>query len=96
MMMSAEYGMPLTEDAENMPTMAQLSLNFAQGSETHQQSVRSGVFGGYNQSVSSSKNVSFSIEKQQQFGADMSERTGNTVPLNQGLMSNDKLKKLAT
>ena len=32
---SAEYGMPMTEDADNMPTMAQLHLNFGLGESSN-------------------------------------------------------------
>ena len=46
MVESAEYGMPLTEEAGEMPTMAQLSLNF--GGSKANESMRSGVFGGLN------------------------------------------------
>jgi hypothetical protein len=42
--------MPLTEDAQNLPTMAQMQLNFGSQNEDKHQSMRSGVFGGFNQS----------------------------------------------
>ena len=59
---SVDFGLPQTEDAENIPTMAQLSLNFG-GSNANAEvdqhtSMRSGVFGGMNQS-GASENPSF-------------------------------------
>ena len=41
----------MTEDADNMPTMTQIQMNFGGNNYTEaHESVRSGVFGGYNQS----------------------------------------------
>ena len=52
MMDSVDYGMPQTEDAENMPTMMQLKLNFnVNQSNEIQNSMRSGVFGGFQESL---------------------------------------------
>lgn len=56
MVESAEYGMPMTEDANEMPMM-QLSLNF-NGSKANE-SMRSGVFGGMNDSQEEHSNPSF-------------------------------------
>lgn len=60
-MSNSEFGLPLTEDADNLPTMAQLSLNFTGTGDRGgiDNSMRSGVFGGYNQSGVSSGSTSF-------------------------------------
>lgn len=53
MMDSSEYGMPQTEDADNLPTMAQLKLNFNISQSSHaDMSQRSGVFGGFSRNES--------------------------------------------
>ena len=41
---ASEYGVPVTEDADNMPTMAQLSVKF--GADKVSVAKESGVFGG--------------------------------------------------
>ena len=47
---SNEYGMPMTEEAENLPTMAQLHFNISHSSNQGSVSQRSGVFGGLDRS----------------------------------------------
>jgi len=58
-MSNSDFGLPVTEDADNMPTMAQMSMNFGVSGDDKHTSVRSGVFGGYNHSGTSSGHPSF-------------------------------------
>ena len=50
-----DYGLPMTEDAVEMPMV---TLNFNNGSKANE-SVRSGVFGGMNDSREEHSNPSF-------------------------------------
>ena len=83
--------MPVTEDAENMPTMALLQTN------NEQSSMRSGVFGGFTQSIGNDKfeTPSFNVPPQQMsFAGNVNQSSGH---INGGkLKQSEKLKKLQT
>ena len=100
MMDSREYGMPITEDADNLPTMAQLHLNFniSQSNQANE-SQRSGVFGGLNASNADvSQTPSFMPQQMsfQQNTMNVAMSSGYGQGANPQLVSNQNLQRLAT
>ena len=87
----------MTEDAENMPAQMLRFINeSSHKSDYAHLSVRSGVFGGYNQSVTESGNPSFRGPPQQMsFQGELSVRTPEKTSDNM-LKSSHKLKKFVT
>ena len=78
-----EFGMPATEDSDNLPTMGQLKLNFnVDSSSQAEHSMRSGVFGGFNHSIDN-ETPSFAgnnMMAEQSPGQVLSNRVGSKTP----------------